>query len=185
MSLYTCGLDISERKIYGAILENAGGHTVRQFCVPNSLESVTSELDAFLSLRADRQPRDLTVCAPNYGLDVEETLEPLWRKGFFKSCPPEGSTVDRFLLRAYRLERAYWDRAHLVAHLAQQLYCSPQTPYRFSLNWAWQNTLEKLHQLQLQRTRMNRPDWLREPTRCTISRLSPVRQTHDTQEDGF
>ena len=77
MNLYVCGLDTSERTIYGSIIETDGGQTVKQFCSPNDLHSVSRELDAFLL--NDRRPKDLTLCAPDYSLDVQQILEPLDR----------------------------------------------------------------------------------------------------------
>lgn len=182
MNLYVCGLDTSERTIYGSIIETDGGQTVKQFCSPNDLHSVSRELDAFLL--NDRRPKDLTLCAPDYSLDVQQILEPLWRKGFQKCIPPESSWVDRMLLRAYRLQHAYWDRSHLAASLALQEHSqgAPLPPRRFCVEWAWQNTLDKLHRLQLLRTRLKRPDWLREPTRCTIDPLRLQPRTFYAQE---
>lgn len=169
--MYICGLDISERAIHGSLLETGGGHTVRQFCTPRKLVALRAELEAVLG-DVGGQPQNLRLAASDHGTDLEDLLEPLWAAGYARSSSSPGSTTDQLLLRAYHLQGAEWDRAHLLGYLARELhhYDDRVSRHHFCLQWAWLRNKEKLHRLlQQRRTRARRPDWLREPTRCTIS----------------
>lgn len=166
--MYTYGLDISEKAIHGSVVEDGEGRTVKYFCIPRSLASLRAELQEF---QADTglQPGRVRVCASDHARDL---LVPLWQDGYKGViAAPESSAVDRLLLRAYRLQLAHWDRAHLVAWLAlEQSYDAHQrSPREFCLQWAWLRTREKVRQLQHLRNRVRRPSWLCEPMRYTIS----------------
>lgn len=169
--MYICGLDISERAIHGSVIETGGGQTVRQFCTPRRLAALRAELEAVFG-DVDAQPQNLRLVASDHGNDLNELLEPLWGTGYLRSITSPGSTADRLLLQAYHLQGAEWDRAHLLGYLARELHHHDDrlSRHQFCLQWAWLRTREKLYRLQHRRDRARRPDWLREPTRFTISR---------------
>lgn len=172
--MYICGLDISERAIHGSVIETGGGLTAREFCIPRKLAVLRGELKAILGDVVDAQPQHLMLVASDHGNDLNELLEPLWGEGYRRSTASPGSTADRLLLRAYHLQGAEWDRAHLLGYLAREIHCFDDrlSRHQFCLKWAWLRSREKLLRLQHRRARARRPDWLREPTRFTISRAS-------------
>lgn len=171
--MYICGFDISEQTIHGSVLETGGGQTVREFCIRRKLNALCGQLEAILN-DVDAQPHHLMLAASDHGNDLSELLEPLWGKGYRRSTSSPGSTADRLLLQAYHLQGAEWDRAHLLAYQARELhhYDDRLSRHQFCLKWAWLRAREKLNRLQQRRARTRRPDWLREPTRFTISTAS-------------
>ena len=165
--MYTCGLDVGER-IHGCIVQTGACHTVRLFCIPRSLHRLRSQFREFLG-SVDRRPASLRLMLPSYGRDEHRLLHPLLKDGFRIAPPPDHASVDRLMHLSYRLQQAHWDRAHLLAYLAQEdQYLEPESDLRFCLRWSWRRTHEKLERLRQLRAQPRLPDWLREPTQCLL-----------------
>ncbi len=174
--MYTCGLDIGDKAIHGCCLLNGSPHTVRQFCIPRKPEQLKKQLQNLLR-ELDVQPGSLRLVAADYSYDLDELIRPQWEKGHPRHQKPRPSAqVDRILLKAYRQQRAWWDRAHLLAYLATE-DDHPELPTDRDLcqRWGLDRIREKLRHLEENRVRARRPDWLREPRQCLFRpQIRPV-----------
>jgi len=169
IAMYTCGLDIGEKSIHGCCLINSSSHTVRQFCIPRKPEHLVHQLKKLMH-ELEVRPCSLRLVAADYADHLDELIRPQWANGHPRNQRIlQGAQVDRLLMQSYRQQRAWWDRAHLLAYWAMEDdFLEPANDDELCRRWNVHRIREKLNYLEGHRARVRRPDWLREPTQCLI-----------------